>query len=80
MVGSFCPTRRITVIKDSRYRKLQGFIMQVVSELVKIPNNQNPTVEYIESELTKRNINPLRWAIVHVSDKIYTVSVANLKE
>lgn len=54
--------------------------MQVVSEIVKIPNNNTPTVEYIESELTKRNINPLRWAIVHVSDKMYTVSVANLKE
>ena len=54
--------------------------MQVVSEIVKIPNNNAPTVEYIESELTKRNINPLRWAIVHVSDKMYTVSVANLME
>ena len=54
--------------------------MQVISELIEIPNNGNPTVEYIESELTKRNINPLRWAIVHVNDKIYTVSVANLKE
>ena len=54
--------------------------MQVVSEIVKIPNNNAPTVEYVESELTKRNINPIRWAIVHVSDKMYTVSVANLKE
>lgn len=54
--------------------------MQVISELIEIPNNGNPTVEYIESELTKRNINPLRWAVVHVDDKIYTVSVANLKE
>lgn len=54
--------------------------MQVISELIEIPNNNNPSVEYIEGELTKRNINPLRWAVVHVSDKIYTVSVANLKE
>ena len=54
--------------------------MHVISELIEIPNNNAPTVEYIESELTKRNINPLRWAVVHVSDKIYTVSVANLKE
>lgn len=52
--------------------------MQVVSELVEIENNHEPTVEYIEKELTKRNINPLRWSIVHVSDKLYTVSVANL--
>ncbi len=53
--------------------------MQVESILVEIPNNGNPTTEYIEGELTKRNINPLRWAVVNVSDKIYTVSVADLK-
>ena len=54
--------------------------MQVISEIVEIPNNNAPTVEYVEKELTKRNITPLRWAIVHVSNKMYTVSVANLKE
>jgi len=54
--------------------------MQVKSELVEIKNNGQPTTEYIEQELTKRNINPLRWAIVDINDKIYTISVANLKE
>ena len=54
--------------------------MKVVSKLVEIPNNNAPTTEYIEVELTKLNINPLRWAVVHVSDKMYTVSVANLEE
>ncbi len=54
--------------------------MEIVSELIEIPNNGTPSTEYIEGELTKRNINPLRWAVVHVSDKMYTVSVANLKE
>lgn len=54
--------------------------MQVESTLIEIPNNGNPTTEYTENELTKRNINPLRWAVVNVSDKMYTVSVANLKE
>ena len=53
--------------------------MQVISELIEIPNNNAPTVEYIESELTKLNINALRWAIVHVSDRMYTVSIASLK-
>ena len=53
--------------------------MEVESILVEIPNNGNPTTEYIEKELTKRNINPLRWAVVNVSDRIYTVSVADLK-
>ena len=55
-------------------------VMQVVSELVEIKNNGRPTTEYIEQELTKLNINPIRWAIVDVSDKMYKVSVANLKE
>jgi len=55
--------------------------MQVVSKLVQIPkNSDNITSEYIEQELTKLNINPLRWAIVNVSDKMYEVSVANLQE
>lgn len=54
--------------------------MQAESLLVKIPINGTPTTEYIESELIKRNINPLRWAIVHVSDTMFTVSVTNLKE
>ena len=40
--------------------------MQIVSELIDIPNNGNPSTEYIEKELTKRNIKPLRWAVVHV--------------
>lgn len=54
--------------------------MQVVSELVEIKKSSRLTTEYIEQELTKLNINPLRWAVVDVSDKMYKVSVANLKE
>ena len=54
--------------------------MRVISELVEIKKTGHPTTEYIEKELTKRNITPLRWAIVSVSDTIYKVSVANLKE
>ena len=54
--------------------------MKAESITIKIPKNGTPTTEYIESELIKRNINPLRWAIVHVSDTMYTVSVTNLKE
>ena len=54
--------------------------MQVVSKLIEIPNSGAPATEYIEKELTKLNINPLRWAIVSISDTIYTVSVADLQE
>lgn len=54
--------------------------MQAESLIIEIPKNGVPTTEYIESELVKRNINPLRWAIVHVSDSMYTVSVTDLKK
>ena len=54
--------------------------MQIESILIDIPNTEKPSTEFFENELTKRNINALRWAVVHVSDKIYKVSVANLKE
>lgn len=53
--------------------------MEIVSEIVEIPNNHKPSAEYIENELTKRNIQPLRWAVIYVSDKIFTVSVASYK-
>ena len=53
--------------------------MQAESLLIKLPKNSIPTTEYIEVELRKQNINPLRWAIVHVSDSMYTVSVTDLK-
>ena len=52
--------------------------MQVVSTLVKIQKRDIPTTEYIEEQLTKLNICPLRWAIVDVNDTMFTVSVANL--
>ena len=52
--------------------------MQAVSKLIKIKNNNKPSTEYIEEELSRQNITPLRWAIVAVDDKFYTVSVADL--
>lgn len=52
--------------------------MRAFSELINIEIKSDLTTKYIENELTKRNIDPLRWAIVYVSDKICTVSVANL--
>ena len=54
--------------------------MQIESLTVNIPNNGNYTTEYIEKELSKQELNPIRWAIVHVSDTIIRVNVANLKE
>ena len=54
--------------------------MQAKSSLIEIPKIDTPTTEYIETELIKRNIKPLRWAVVSVSDKMYTISVTDLKE
>lgn len=54
--------------------------MEVISKIVKIANNGNPNTEYIEEELTKLNINPLRWSIVDVDDKMFSISVADLRE
>ena len=54
--------------------------MQIITKTIDIKNQGILSTEYIENELTKLNINPLRWAIVDVSDKMYKVSVANLKE
>jgi hypothetical protein len=54
--------------------------MQAESLIIEITKKRFLTTEYIEDELKKRNINPLRWAVVHVSDNMYTVSVTNLKK
>ncbi len=50
--------------------------MSIVSEILEIENNANPTTEYIESELSKRGIEPLRWAIVKISKDFFTINVA----
>ncbi len=54
--------------------------MNVVSKVIEISIAESLTTEYIENELTKLHINPIRWAITNVSDKMYTVSVADLQE
>ena len=54
--------------------------MKAESKTVEIAKIDIPTTEYIEGELIKRNINPLRWAVVAVSDTMYTISVTDLKE
>jgi hypothetical protein len=50
--------------------------MEIISELVKISNNGNPSTEYIVSELQKKGINPLRWAIVKISKDFFTINTA----
>ena len=50
--------------------------MKALSKLVEIPNSKQISTEYIEKFLTKLNINPIRWAIISVSDTIITLSVS----
>lgn len=50
--------------------------MSIVSEILDIENNGNPSTEYIETELKKRGIEPLRWAIVKISNDFFTINVA----
>lgn len=48
----------------------------IVSDYVKIEKTDTLTVEYIETELKKMNIEPLRWSIVEVKDNEYTINLA----
>ena len=50
--------------------------MQIVSETVNIPDNGNPDTEYVLAEVKKRNITPLRWAIVKISNDFFTINCA----
>lgn len=50
--------------------------MSIVSEIVNIKNNGNPTTEYVEKELKKLGIIPLRWAIVKIGNDFFTINVA----
>ena len=48
----------------------------IISQDIKISKTDNLTNDYIETELQKMEISPLRWAIVDVSEIAYTVSVS----
>lgn len=50
--------------------------MSIVSEIINIKNNGNPSTEYIETELKKLGIDALRWAIVKISNDFFTINVA----
>lgn len=50
--------------------------MEIVSKIINIKNNGNPTSEYIEKELKNNGIIPLRWAIVKISKDFFTINTA----
>ena len=50
--------------------------MEIVSKIINIKNNGNPTSEYIEQELKNNGIIALRWAIVKISKDVFTINTA----
>jgi hypothetical protein len=50
--------------------------MQINSGIAEIKRIENPNTEYIESELNKIGITPLRWAIVKISKDFFTINYA----
>ncbi len=50
--------------------------MMITTEQIFIPKTDNLSSEYIQAELSKKNIVPLRWAIVEVLDEEYVLSVS----
>ena len=48
----------------------------ITTEEIEIPKTENLTSGYIEKELAKLDIAPLRWAIVEVRQDSYILSVS----
>ena len=53
---------------------------EVISTTIEIVSpNMPPRVDFIEKELLKNKMNPIRWAIVKISENKLTLSVSYLK-
>ena len=53
---------------------------EVISKTIKIAVDKlPPSVEFIENEIKKTGLDPLRWAITDVNKKELTLSVSALK-
>lgn len=50
--------------------------MQIISKLIEIKVPEKFDNDFIETELIKNGIKPLRWAVVKVEGNILTVSAA----
>ena len=48
----------------------------ITTDRIEIPRIENLTSGHIETELSKMNIEPLRWAIVDVLENNYILSVS----
>ncbi len=48
--------------------------MKIVSKIIKIKSKtMPPKIDFIENEIKKEGIEPIRWAIVEIEDNILTV-------
>ena len=53
---------------------------EVISKILKIKSPEMPPkVDFIEQEIIKNNIEPLRWAIVEAIENELTISVSGRK-
>lgn len=52
----------------------------ILSDCIKIKNVENISTEYVEEELKKQGIFPLRWAISGMDDTTLTISLAYERE
>lgn len=50
--------------------------MELISKLVKIEADLPTCTEFIEAELAKMGIEPLRWAITKIEGNVLTISLA----
>jgi len=51
--------------------------MEIISKTIKITTDKlPPSVDFIENEIKKHNINPIRWAIIDIQNNILTLSVS----
>jgi len=73
----YCPNLLpIIFIVQYYVTEFLGVFMEIVSEIINIPACEFPSTEYIESELQKKGIKPLRWAIVKISKDYFAINCA----
>ncbi len=52
--------------------------MKIISENIQLKNINTFTTEYIEEELKKMNLDIVRWAVIDINEKIFTLCVSHV--
>ena len=52
--------------------------MQIISDNIKLKNNNTFSTEYIEQELRNKGFDIIRWAIVDIQNDFFTVAVSHV--